>query len=86
MWFQGHAEGKVLLQVAGKSLGAHVKPVSVLQESRGGTSRETGHLKHPSVGSQSPGSGIRRFVAALCREGKWPRLRAKWEGGSTGQG
>jgi hypothetical protein len=47
------------------------KLVSMLQESRGGISREKGNTSRIQLwGPQSPGSGTRRFVAALCREGK----------------
>lgn len=35
-------------------------------------------------GPQSPGWGTRRFVAAWCREGKWPRLMVSGRFNRTG--
>lgn len=79
-WFQGHADGKILLKLAGKSLrspreASHCAPGIEVW----GIKRKGEHPKRQGVwGPQSPGSVGRRLLAPLCRtdaEGKWPWLR-----------
>lgn len=89
-WFQGHADGKILLKLAGKSLrspreASHCAPGIEVW----GIKRKGEHPKRQGVwGPQSPGSVSRRLLAPLCRadaEGEWPWLRLSARANRTEQ-